>query len=85
LEHAVAAIEPRVTGRAFLDTATRACGVADSGTSVMPAGGSTSVIEDARYRARLGSVQVRQDRHLEDAVAAIGPRVTGRAFPDTAT
>jgi len=43
------------------------------------------VFSAARFEHRVAMVDVHQERHLEDAVAAIEPRVTGRAFPDTAT
>jgi len=46
----VAAIEPRVTGRAFLDTATRACAVADSGTSRTRSTPPSGAFPDARIR-----------------------------------
>ena len=50
LEDAVAAIESRVTGRACSDTATRACQVADSGTSQTGSRPRVRVLEDALIR-----------------------------------
>ena len=37
----------------------------------------------ARFEHRVAMVDVHQERHIEDAVASVGPSVIGRAFSDT--
>ena len=80
LEDAVVAIEPRVTGRAFPDTATRACGVADSGTSRTLSDPASGALPDSRIRTSRRRGWRRRERCFEDAVQVPRSGLSERRF-----